>query len=396
MCNFKIMSFNVRGLREEKKRASIMRFIRRKKCDIIFIQEAHSKVIDEINWKNEWGGEVIFNHGAHNARGVITLIKPNLDFKLINLDSDRNGRLLHIDCYIQGTPFKLVNVYAPNTPTARLNFFKDIKQRIHRTKDGEFYQNLILGGDFNTILNQRLDRKGGCGQFTQNYESTIKILEDIQEEFDIVDVWRIKNPDKARFTWRKPNHQISSRLDYWLLSRSLFDSVNETDIIPAIKSDHSPITMTIKTFKTEKGKGLWKLNNTFLEEEEYIKKVTTLINELKSDTNLDNLDKLVFWEYLKYKIRNMSMEYGKAKAKYRRNKEREKEENLKKVEEELDTCVEERKKEELINKKANLKAELQLIDDYKTEGLILRSKCQWHEQGEKSNAYFLRLCKKIK
>lgn len=393
--NFKTMSFNVRGLREEKKRASIFRFIRRKKADIVFIQEAHSKIIDETNWKNEWGGNLLFNHGAYNARGVLTLIKPNLDFKLVNLDLDQNGRLQIINCYIQNSPFKLINIYAPNTITARVNFFKEVKRQIFRQRDDVFSKNLIMGGDFNTILNQRLGRKGGTTLFPPKYKDTVKLLEDIQEEFDVLDVWRIKNPDKKRFTWRQHNPQISSRLDYWLISRSLFDSVDETDIIPSIKSDHSPITMTIKSSQNEIGKGLWKMNNSFIDEEKYVGDIKNLINDLKNDNNL-GFDKVVFWEYLKYKIRKMSIEYGKSKAKERRDREMEKESRLKIVEEELDKCDNERQKRELLDRKANLKTELQLIDDYKTEGLILRSKCEWHEKGEKSNSYFLRLCSKNK
>ena len=41
-------------------------------------------------------------------------------------------------------------------------------------------------------------------------------------------------------------------------------------------------------------------------------------------------------------------------------------------------------------KKAHIEAKLKLIDDYKTEGLILKSRCRWYEKGEKSNEYFLR------
>jgi hypothetical protein len=50
----------------------------------------------------------------------------------------------------------------------------------------------------------------------------------------------------------------------WSISRSLCDYVTEIDIIPSIKSDHSAIIMTIKANEKEKGRGLWKINNSFL------------------------------------------------------------------------------------------------------------------------------------
>ena len=38
-----------------------------------------------------------------------------------------------------------------------------------------------------------------------------------------------------------------------------------------------------------------------------------------------------------------------------------------------------------------IETELEKIDDYKTQGLIVRSQVRWFEQGEKSNKYFLNL-----
>jgi hypothetical protein len=58
--------------------------------------------------------------------------------------------------------------------------------------------------------------------------------------------------------------------------------------------------MTIKANEKEKGRGLWKLNNSFLHEENYVKKIKYLINNIKNDDNI-NLDEVALWEYQKYK-----------------------------------------------------------------------------------------------
>ena len=42
------------------------------------------------------------------------------------------------------------------------------------------------------------------------------------------------------------------------------------------------------------------------------------------------------------------------------------------------------------------KAELEQIHDYRTEGIILRSRSTWYEKGEKSTKYFLTLEKRQK
>jgi exonuclease III len=62
--NFKLMLFNVRGLRCSKKIHSIFRFIKRKCIDVCLLQEAHCTVGDENKWKHEWGGEIYISHGV--------------------------------------------------------------------------------------------------------------------------------------------------------------------------------------------------------------------------------------------------------------------------------------------------------------------------------------------
>ena len=61
---------------------------------------------------------------------------------------------------------------------------------------------------------------------------------------------RIKNPTKPAFTWRRQTPRIQSRLDYWYISDSLFDTVTECDILPPVfGSDHCPIGITIKSLQ---------------------------------------------------------------------------------------------------------------------------------------------------
>ena len=54
-------------------------------------------------------------------------------------------------------------------------------------------ENIILGGDFNCPLNPFLDKKSGI--LTQR-KSVVKIIKSLQDEFDLVDIWRIRNPTK--------------------------------------------------------------------------------------------------------------------------------------------------------------------------------------------------------
>jgi hypothetical protein len=69
---------------------------------------------------------------------------------------------------------------------------------------------------------------------------------------------------------------------------------------------------------------------------------------------------------------------------------------LKQLEELLDEEKDEDKYNNISDQVNGVKAFLKVIDDYKTEGLILRSRSEWYEKGEKSNRYFLSLASRNK
>ena len=128
--------------------------------------------------------------------------------------------------------------------------------------------------------------------------------------FDLQDIWRLKHPTLKRFTWRGGNSIIQSRLDYWLIFNSLHDYVEDTDVLPSIKSDHSAIFLHINSFKCgERGRGYWKLNSTIINEEEYINQINT-----EKDTWIDEyqdiVDCRVRWELIKYRIWRFSQKYS--------------------------------------------------------------------------------------
>ena len=62
---------------------------------------------------------------------------------------------------------------------------------------------LILGGDFNLILKLNLDADGGNPTLKFNSMKSLNIL---TVENDLVDIWRIRTPENNGYTWRKNSH----------------------------------------------------------------------------------------------------------------------------------------------------------------------------------------------
>jgi len=92
-------------------------------------------------------------------------------------------------------------------------------------------QNVIIkGGDINVTFGSSLDCLGAS--------PAKKILEEICLDLDLIDIWRERNPKEKLFTWKQTKPLIQRRLDFWLISNTCQDEVEEVKIISSKKSDH--------------------------------------------------------------------------------------------------------------------------------------------------------------
>jgi endonuclease/exonuclease/phosphatase (EEP) superfamily protein YafD len=160
--NFNLLSLNVRGLKSDAlKRRSLFHWFKNhnESNSIIFLQETHSTKECVIDWRTEWGSDMFFSHGTSDSRGVAILFPANLDVTVTNEISDNDGRFLLLDIIIDETRLIFVNVYAPTKShvVEQCQCLEELRE-VLMPLSGE---NLILGGDFNTVLNPLLDKKGG-------------------------------------------------------------------------------------------------------------------------------------------------------------------------------------------------------------------------------------------
>ena len=88
--------------------------------------------------------------------------------------------------------------------------------------------NIVMGGDFNLILNSELDKQGGRAN-TSHLKALAEIRE-VQINLDLGDIWRDENPLVMRYRWRRRNPDISCRLDFFLISRGVYSKVTNSDI----------------------------------------------------------------------------------------------------------------------------------------------------------------------
>ena len=247
MSELQVLSLNVRGLRETTKRIKVFNYLNKFKADVIFIQEAHVVASDYDLWKSNWGrGGIVYNPFTERSAGQMILLRNKED--IISHDIIVEGRCQILKIKKLGSVITLVNVYAPNKDEEQIIFYRNIQQHLIN-KPIEDY--LIIGGDFNLVLDNQKDKLGGINQ----KRKSLTILKEIIEDINLADVWREKNPDKKKYTWSQKSPKIRCRLDYFLIQQKHLDRVTSCKICPSIASDHDIVAAKVKISSFIRGPG---------------------------------------------------------------------------------------------------------------------------------------------
>ena len=103
----------------------------------------------------------------------------------------------------------------------------------------------------------------------------------------------------------------------------------DSDIIPAVRSDHSTITLSfIRIEERHHGPYFWKFNASLLEDETYVSLIKDKYNSWIEEGRYFE-DPRVLWDFIKYKIGQETITYSKIKKRKRREKLLNLEKNMK-------------------------------------------------------------------
>ena len=149
-----------------------------------------------------------------------------------------DARILILDVDIDDENFILINLYSPNTEAEQLKTLSKLTEmlnKLHLTQNN----NIICAGDFNLLFNIKLESYGGNPVFKKR--SVVKVFE-LKETYNLTDIWKIRNPKAKQYTFRQKHVSgfLQRRLDYFFISNNIQEFILDTNIIPAISSDHSP------------------------------------------------------------------------------------------------------------------------------------------------------------
>ncbi len=165
------------------------------------------------------------------------------------------------------------------------------------------------------------------------------------------------------------------------------------------------ITLALNMGEHKRGKGFWKLNTSLLFDKEYISIIQTVIKEeiekyKTASCNVNNSDSeeielvisnQLFFECLKLAIRGKTISYASYKKKLKVNREKALEQKILDFENNImNNPIDVEQLDEL----QETKRELQKMRETYLQGVMIRSRARYYEEGEKPSKFFLSLEKK--
>ena len=313
--NIKIASFNCRGINDELKRAFIFDMFRNSDISIICLQETKLKCEKEFLYKNEWGTTPAFFNSVRGGRsGTAILFNTNqVDIKQSLFDQD--GRVIALDVDVDGTMLHVINTYFPNKSNEHYSFICGLHPFFHSSYP------IIWAGDHNISTNNKVDRfpsRNGMDRFGGN------ILE-IMDCFDLVDACRLLYPIGNFFTYSCPGTGVKSRIDKLIVSDCF--SVKQYHHETCNHSDHVILVSHLQINEVcERGLGVWKNNTSIFRNDTFLGEFEYIWCFWKENVNITC--PIVFWTWVKKRIKLFLMEVGKIFSEKKRKLWREEYDNL--------------------------------------------------------------------
>ena len=108
----------------------------------------------------------------------------------------------------------------------------------------------------------------------QKINKETQVLNDTLDKMDLIDIFKTFLPNTEEYTFFSSAHGTFSRLDYILGHKLNLSKFKKIEIVSSIFSDHNVMRLDINyKKKTARTTITWKLNNTFLNNQQVTEEV---------------------------------------------------------------------------------------------------------------------------
>ena len=203
---------------------------------------------------------------------------------------------------------------------------------------------------------------------------------------NLVDIYCRIHPKNKTYTCESKALKLKSRIDFFLKSGKFLHDVTKVETRASIAPDNKAVFLSINLNEEfKRGPGLWKFNNTLLQDECYLQLIKDFYPYILQKY-ADVTDKQLLWELIKMEIRSETIQYSKRKSKQSKTRESAIQSRMEQLDAKIcnDVCQDQ---QDLLEYE-KLKKELQGIYEANGKGAIFRSKARWIEKGERPTKYF--------
>ena len=113
----------------------------------------------------------------------------------------------------------------------------------------------------------------------QKINKETQVLHDILDVMGLIDIFRIFHPNAEEYTFFLSAYGTFSRIDHILGHKSNLSKFKKIEIISSIFSDHNTMKLDINYKKTVRNTNTWRLNNTFLNNQQVTEEIKRKIKK---------------------------------------------------------------------------------------------------------------------
>lgn len=372
-----IFSLNCRGLNKPFKRKLI--FSQCKKYDISCLQETYITYENYKQWSNEWSGSIHYVEGTSNSNGLMILTNNKSYSVAVPKVVYSEKRILGIEFEISDKKYLVVNIYAPNKKKEKIRFYNNLYQLMNVDSEKD-YDTVIICGDFNSVIDNHLDIISGAPHDT----AEVNNFQTFMTNLDLYDTWRMFNPLIKDFTWHRKNPFTARRLDYILCNNLTLPHVINVEHEYMSCSDHKAIVLKLKCEQFKRGPGIWKFNNSLLNDRTFIDYINNLIGTFIVENS--HKDASLKWELLKNEIKSKTIQYCNVKNQNTVSESKLLFKEINRINDLISGNPESQKLQESLQL---LQQKYDILMIHKARGAQIRSRVKYIEDGERNTKYFL-------
>lgn len=325
---------------------------------------------DHKRLRTKWIGQIFHSKFPVKNRGAAIIIRKTIPFLASKIISDPRGRYVIATGKLYNKPVSLASVYAPNIDDeAFITSFFTALPNMDSHK-------LIIGGDFNLVLDPIIDRSS---QKPSNISKSTKAIHALMNTYKLFDPFRVLSPNTRKYSYFSPVHHSFSRIDFFLIDYAYLTNIKHCDYEAIVLSDHSPVS-----FHIEMGHDLttkkWWFNNALLSDDKVIEELQKQIYIFLHINDGPDIKRSTLWETFKACMRGQIICLNSLKNKQRREKELKMTQELK----EIDRVYANYPTPDLYKRKQSLQTELNLLYTAETTRFLTQLRHKNYEYGEKT------------